>query len=543
MSRSTAPKGPPRCALFARYSSKMQDDLSIDAQLHEMEAHAAKQGWEVAARYMLPETRSCDLEKSAEWEKMMAAAKAREWTVLLLHKLDRLGRDRDMVVMTKALLRRQGVEIRSVVENLNDSIEHRMLEGVFEIFSDFYARNLGNETKKGHRQLVRQGFWTGGTVPYGLALEVVEGGKKPHKRLIACPHRADVVRTAFAMLANGKSSADILDWIEATTGEPRWNIATFYTRIRNPIYYGRLEYERTSMPTGRKRKENPVEQRTIGSWEGLVTEEVWRKANDVLTERGSTMKMEHRKRPDQPYLLSKLVTCSACQAPIVGSSAGRAYRYYYCSRRRLGCVQSGLRTEELEQAVIDAMRQAISTMDVESLRRSYQESLEPYKTDSVHGEAELRRQLAEVRGRQRKLLEAIETGTVTPDLVGDRLRQLKAQEGPLVDQIATHQLEADARVGVSARAFDQWLEQFREDFQGAGVCSGDQLLVALKHLFHVEVDIKEGRGQLLVVLPPSGGSFGIHCGRSARSSTGPKLIVTTFLTKKARPFMYSKDGV
>ena len=247
-----------KCCLFARYSSKMQDEMSLDAQVFEMEAFAKREGWEIADRYMLPETRSSELERCPEWERMIEDARAKRWSVLLVHKLDRLGRDRELVVITKASLRKQGIDIRSVVENLSDSIEHRMLEGVFELFSDFYSKNLGQETKKGHKQLVRQGFWTGGAVPWGCAIETVDCGNKSHKRLIPHPERANVVRSVFHQLAHGALSTDVIDWVERQTGE-RWPRATFYTRIKNPIYYGRIEYERTQLPPGRRRRKVAAE--------------------------------------------------------------------------------------------------------------------------------------------------------------------------------------------------------------------------------------------------------------------------------------------
>ena len=148
-----------KVALFARYSSRMQDDMSLDAQFAEMEQFCAKQpGWEIVERYTLPETRSTELERSPEFARMLDDARAKKWKTLLCHKLDRLGRDRELVVITKAQLRKIGIEIRSVVENLSDSMEHRMLEGMFELFADFTAKNIGQETKKGHRQLTRGGF-------------------------------------------------------------------------------------------------------------------------------------------------------------------------------------------------------------------------------------------------------------------------------------------------------------------------------------------------------------------------------------------------
>jgi site-specific DNA recombinase len=96
---------------------------------------------------------------------MMRDARHKQFDLLLVHELDRLGRDRELAVLTKATLRRRGIQVQSVVENLSDSTQDRMFEGMMELFSDFYSQNLAEETRKGQRPLVRNGLWAGGKVP------------------------------------------------------------------------------------------------------------------------------------------------------------------------------------------------------------------------------------------------------------------------------------------------------------------------------------------------------------------------------------------
>lgn len=150
-----------RVALFARYSSKFQDELSLEAQISEMERFSAGQGWTVSHRYLLPETRSADVKSAPEFQEMLAAAKRREFQVLLVHKLDRFGRNREDAVVYKSLLRRQGIQVRSVAENLGDGIFDRLIEGILEVVAEFYPLNLGQETRKGQAQLTRNGLFRG----------------------------------------------------------------------------------------------------------------------------------------------------------------------------------------------------------------------------------------------------------------------------------------------------------------------------------------------------------------------------------------------
>ena len=51
-------------ALFARYSSNLQSDLSLEAQVAELEAYCEREGLEIIHRYLLPKTRSALVERT-----------------------------------------------------------------------------------------------------------------------------------------------------------------------------------------------------------------------------------------------------------------------------------------------------------------------------------------------------------------------------------------------------------------------------------------------------------------------------------------------
>ena len=207
-----------RAALFARYSSKLQDELSLDAQLAEMEKFCERENLLVTHRFLLPETRSALVERTEEFQSMIRAARAGQFDTLIVHKLDRFTRDRDTAVTYKALLRRHGVQVRSVTENLGDSIYDRLIEGILEAFNEFYSLNLGQETKKGQRAATRAGRFTGGTFPYGYRKGVDDEG---HPCWEIFEEEAKIIRECFLMYEKGERVKEIIDWVEETTGK-RW---------------------------------------------------------------------------------------------------------------------------------------------------------------------------------------------------------------------------------------------------------------------------------------------------------------------------------
>jgi len=222
-----------KVAIFARYSSRLQDEMSLDAQVVEMERYCENQGWDITHRYLLPETRSMDIERAEQFQAMVSAAKKKAFGVLLIHKLDRFGRSRETSVTYKAMLRRAGVRVVSVVENLGDSIYDRMIEGVLEVVAEFYSLNLGEETRKGQRQTVRRGLFKGGHMPFGLTGVVRETGERRQTGFQVHPEEGPLLREAFRLAGVGKRPCEVLDWIESQTGE-RWAYNTLRDRLENP---------------------------------------------------------------------------------------------------------------------------------------------------------------------------------------------------------------------------------------------------------------------------------------------------------------------
>lgn len=532
-----------RCALFARYSSKMQDEMSMDAQVFEMEAFCSREGLDIIDRYLMPEVRSSDLDKAPEFQRMLDDAKAKKWKVLLCHKLDRLGRDRDMVVMFKAALRKKGIEIRSVVENLSDSIEHRMLEQIHEVFSDYYARNLGNETRKGHRQLVRQGYWKGGLPAWGLTVEAVDhpGAKKPRKRLAACPVRGPIMAEVFARVAKGDPPEQVRRWVANQTSETEWKPQAFYARIHNPIYYGRLEYGRTALPAGRPRKKLEIGEITVGDWGGqIVSKELWDQAQAVIAA-GKRKYARGPRTPEQPYSLSGLVRCADCGSMIVGSKSS-GHRKYRCSDRK--CTNRSVRAEVLEKVLFDELRSFMDSINEEELVRQVSSEMQPVRHESKAEEARLRGELAEVKVRQRRLMDAIEQGG-EPQLYVERLKELASLEGQLAEQIALCQATGDTRADLAlGEFFEIWLD-LKENLPH-GMVDAEELRIMLRHAFDVEISIPKEEGQLFLKLASVNPApkRGLVFGRSAPTICHPRrIMVRRFSFPFLHPFQNRVGGI
>lgn len=69
--------------------------------------------------------------------------------VVVVRKIDRLARKLEDYVVIKAILKKAGASLVSVVENIEDTASGRLIEGIHALMAEFYSANLGMQTKKG----------------------------------------------------------------------------------------------------------------------------------------------------------------------------------------------------------------------------------------------------------------------------------------------------------------------------------------------------------------------------------------------------------
>src|SRR4030065_2102167 len=94
-----------KCCTSARVSTEEQAerDLSIPFQIERCRYHAQGLGWETVKEY-IDAGESARTDKRHEFQKMIAAARAKEFDVILVHKFDRFARnDYDFVGCEKEL--------------------------------------------------------------------------------------------------------------------------------------------------------------------------------------------------------------------------------------------------------------------------------------------------------------------------------------------------------------------------------------------------------------------------------------------------------
>jgi site-specific DNA recombinase len=93
-----------RFAIYTRYSSEMQNELSLEAQEHCCRQEIARRGGVIVSVYSDGARNGWSLDREG-FNQMRADAERRTFDAIMFWKFDRLARDHDHAVMIKWLLR------------------------------------------------------------------------------------------------------------------------------------------------------------------------------------------------------------------------------------------------------------------------------------------------------------------------------------------------------------------------------------------------------------------------------------------------------
>ena len=86
-----------------------------------------------------------------------ASADGKTIDYVIVHKLDRLARNRADDVALNQRFDDLGIRLISTSENIDQTPGGMLLHGIMSSIAEFYSRNLANEVKKGMGEKARNG--------------------------------------------------------------------------------------------------------------------------------------------------------------------------------------------------------------------------------------------------------------------------------------------------------------------------------------------------------------------------------------------------
>ena len=268
-----------RAAIYARYSSDLQSEASIDDQVRLCQKRIDSEGWSLTEIYPDRAISGASTLRPG-YQKMLEDARNGTFDIIVAEALDRLSRDQEDIAALFKQMTFVGVRLITLSEGEINEL-HVGLKGTMNAL---FLKDLSLKTKRGLEGRVRKGKSGGGNAfGYDVVKQTDDNGEPVRGERAINEPEAAIVQRIFKAFSQGQSPRSIARTLnDGGIPGPRgrsWRDTTIrghHTRrtgiLRNDLYVGSLVWNKQRYvkdPTTGKRlaRPNPKDQ-----W---VIEEVW----------------------------------------------------------------------------------------------------------------------------------------------------------------------------------------------------------------------------------------------------------------------------
>ena len=429
--------------IYARFSSDMQREESIDAQIRACKYYAKNFDYNIVGIYADKAKSGRYIRKRDQFQKMIADSASGKFAAVLVHKLDRFGRNGVDTLENKRILEQNGVDLVSVVERLDKTPQGKLMLYIIVGMNEFYSANLAQETMKGLKENAYKCLYTGGIPPLGYDVN-------PDHTFRINEAEAAAVRLIFKMYANDCGYTEILRSLAANGYKTKrghsFGANSIHDLLTNEKYAGTYVFNKSASRDSRgkmNRHRYKSDDQIIRIPDGIpaiVDLDLWKAVQKKMKE---NQHKAARHKAKVNYLLTGKIFCGICGSAMTGEvryAKGREYAYYRCSRgqRTKECTQKSVSKDLVEQSVILQINDKIfSRKNIDAICHriyvSYQDT--GYDAECTR----LNAALAEVDRKIGNVTRAIADGITAPELK-DTLDNLHQEKKDL--QIKVFELHA-----------------------------------------------------------------------------------------------------
>ena len=419
---------PLRVTYYARVSSESDEQLnSLDNQIAYYEDLIRRnRAWTYIQGYVDEGLSGISTKKRKHFNEMIADAKEGAFDLIITKEISRFARNTlDSLQYTRELLG-WGVGVFFQNDNINTLDEDAELRlTIMSSIAQDELRKLSSRVKFGHQQAIKSNVVLGNSRIFGY--------KKDEKRLVIDESQAPMVRDLFRFYATGEYSMKQLETLFYEQGYRNYNgnkIAhtTMSGIISNPKYKGYYVGNKVRIVDmfTKKQKFLPPEEWVMFKDEtgeivpAIVSEELWDKANEVLTRRSEDVK-NRQGICNHANLLTGKLYCAHCGTAYYRreskSKDGKVNSKWVCSNKinngADACPSFPIYEDEVKPILFEVFSE--TRVDVEALLASYEEMFKSMEADDeTTKQIEEQKRIIELADQKKnKLLELVTTGAIT----------------------------------------------------------------------------------------------------------------------------------
>jgi len=431
---------------YYRYSSHRQGEQSIEGQAAEAQRWAKANNYTIVKEY-IDRAMTGTNDDREQFQLMYKEMERLKPDVLILWKIDRMGRNKEEIAFNKYRAKKNGVKIVYVAESIPDSPEGVILESVLEGMAEYYSLQLSQNIRRGQQASAAKCQSIGGSYPLGYRVGA-------DKRFEIDPADAAIVREIYQRYTAGESQSEIIRTLNArglrTKKGTLFSDNSLRTVLRNEKYTGVYIYK---------------DIRIEGGMPAIIDKETFAKAQ-LMLKKNKGSPGPRRERAD--YILSGKLFCGHCGSKMVGvcgtSKTKRKHYYYACGstrgrKKKKLCNKKNVQKDMIESIVLQCTRELLH--DQELLEFIADQTYEYYKkenSESAYTDA-LQANLRDVEKSLANIMRAIEAG-IFNDTTRSRMEELEEQKKQIQASLERSKLREGLQLTRDHILF--FLERFRD---------------------------------------------------------------------------------
>lgn len=444
---------------YVRYSDHKQDDgFSVEYQMAEIDEFMYKNGMEQPKYHIDQAISGTKVAGREAFFELVNDVKEGLVDVIVVYKLNRIFRNAYESQKYRKLFKKHGVKLMSVTQQIDEETSAgRLMTNVLSDIDQYQSETISDHVKSSMREMARQGYFTGGTVPFGYTLEIIENGKKPRKKYKPDEVESAVVEQLFKLYADGYSLRYLQTYLtengHLTRQGKQFGITTIARMLGNDFYIGTLRYSTQGY-------EDIIVENAVPP---IIDADLWRR---VQERKNANKQIQPRKRKAL-YALTGKIFCGVCNdgEHFFGMQSGStqkgkyyAYRYYICAKRKnyQTCKCDRIRKDHLENIVLQEIKRRILNDEAISQLATDITALCSSSPSELTAEIKsLSKRKKEVEAQMNTLLEMRLNGEMSADILRKKNAVLEAELAEL--EINIFALEEHRKNSVTPESVEKYL--------------------------------------------------------------------------------------
>ncbi|HTE01649.1 MAG TPA: recombinase family protein [Mucilaginibacter sp.] len=405
-----------KAVIYCRVSTKEQvdDGNSLVSQERICREYAKKEGFEVIEVF-IEKGESAKTADRTELKRLISFCTQKKGNAhaVIAYKVDRISRSIADYSHIRVLLKKYGVEIKSVTEYFEDTPAGRFMENIIANVGQFDNDVRTERSVGGMREAVNEGRYVW-MAPVGYDNAKVNG-----KSTIIQNAMAPLVKESFELIAQRLRSPEevrLLMVEKGLVGREGNKIvrSRFYTIIRNPLYKGTIKKFGMAVQ---------------GTFEPIVTEELFNEVQNILKGKNRKVKYYLHENPDFP--LRRFVVNEHGKQLTGYWSKGKRLKYPYYSFHLKGTT---IRKEVLERKFMDFLAQyEFDDKYLNTIRHYLKVHFEERLTSQGDGRKVIEQRITEINDQIDKLIDLQTNGGISLNLLTERTKKLENELEDLQD--------------------------------------------------------------------------------------------------------------